>query len=128
MYHREGRDCQAFSLPDGPRLDLVKVQLHLYLTTAKDNIHEVADALQSPGATVDSQTSGCFPTGKRGDESPEAQNVVQMAVGEQDFVQAFETQAAAQNLALSSFTAVNKESAILVHDHGGGESTLYRWR
>ena len=50
-----------------------------------------------------------------------------MSMGQQHFVQAFEAQAAFQDLSLRPFAAIEQEAVLPVHDNMRGEATMDGW-
>ncbi|MEZ4555836.1 MAG: hypothetical protein R2854_05180 [Caldilineaceae bacterium] len=93
---------------------------------AEDHIHQRGHAGQRGGAGEDVQFLQRFPAPQSRGQPAQAEDVVQMAVGEQDFVQAAEAEAAAQQLPLGAFAAVDHEAVFVVHDNGRRQPALDR--
>ena len=60
-----------------------------------------------------------FPSPQGGRQPAQAQDVIEMAVRNQDAIQSFEAQTAAQELALRAFATVNHEPVFAMHHHRG---------
>ena len=64
--------------------------------------------------------------GKGGYQPAEAEDVVKVRVGEQDFIEPLEADAAAEKLALRAFAAVDQEAIFIVLNNLCGKSALCR--
>ena len=73
---------------------------------------QVTDAAQCGPAAVDVDVVEVFPAGQRTDQAAQAEDVVEVAVGQQHRVKPLKAQTAAQNLALRALAAVEQLSLI----------------
>jgi hypothetical protein len=115
---RESNHLKSLILQDDPRLYLNEVNLDRRPSSSQYHaVDQIIHALERPTPTVDLQTLHRFPTGEGGYEPPQAQDVIKMTVGEEDAIEALESQPTAQNLPLCPFAAVDQETIIPVeHD------------
>jgi hypothetical protein len=80
------------------------------------------DAFEGVASTIDFQLVDRFPAHKSGEQPGQAQDMIEMAVGDQDPVKAFETDPGLENLALGAFPAVDQEAMLIVLDHLGRQA------
>jgi hypothetical protein len=82
---------------------------------------QIADAAQCGPAAVDVDVVEVLPAGQRTDQPAQAEDVVEVAVGQQHRVEPLEAQAAAQNLALRALAAVEQEAVVAVQNEVAGQ-------
>ena len=99
------------------------MQGHGRISTAQHHPKdELADAFQRPTAAEDLQLFDRLPAREGRDQPCQAQDVVEVTVGDQDAVEALEAQARLEDLALGALAAVDQEAVLVVDDHLGGEA------
>ena len=98
------------------------------LPWTENNLHERPDAVQGPFAAIDVERRNGLPARKGRGQPSQAQDMVQVAVGEKDPVQPAETQAAPQQLALRALAAVDQEAMVLVQHHRRRQAAVNGWR
>jgi hypothetical protein len=124
VLYREGPQLESLVFEQNAWRDDVIPDVQGGLARAEDNSHQVSDSLQRPGPAVDLHLINGFPPAKGGSQAAQAEDMIQVAVSEQDAVQSFEPQTAAQDLALRTLTAVDEKSVLTVQQDGCGKSAL----
>ena len=71
------------------------------------------DALQGEGAGIDLELVDRLPTHERREQAGQPQDVIEVTVGDQDAVQAAETEPRSKDLPLRPLAAVDEESVVL---------------
>jgi hypothetical protein len=125
VVNREGTDREVVVLKKNARIDLAQVEGDGRLRAAQDDgVNEVVDAPHRPGPGEDFHFFHRFPAHEGGEQPAEAEDVVEMAVGDEDFVQPLEPQAGFEDLPLRAFSAVHEEAMFVVNDNLRGEPTV----
>ena len=75
-----------------------------------DLINQCLYTLNRRQAAIDEDFVKRFPTAECGQEAAQAQHVIQMGVRQEDVIEAFEADTAAEDLALRTLAAVNQEA------------------
>ncbi len=117
MLDGKRRQSESAVLKQQTRLHLIQLDAHIgNLPWPKDNLHQRLHTRQGKRPAVDVQFLQRLPAPQRAGQPAQAQDVVEVTVGEQNLVEPAETQARAQQLALRAFAAVDHE-AVLVGQH-----------
>ena len=117
MEDREGRHREIIRLEENARLDLVQVEGHGCLPAAQHHaVEQVMDAVERPFATENIQFLDGFPAHECGEQAGQAEDVVEMTVGDENVVQVPEAEAGLQDLTLGALAAVNEEAEFVVLD------------
>ena len=116
---------KSSGLEENARLDLVQVEGHRRLPAAQHHaVEQVMDAVERPLAAVNVQFLDGFPAHERGEQPGQAEDVVQVAVGDENVAQVPEADAGLQDLALGAFAAVDQEAEFVVLDDLRGKAAL----
>ncbi len=108
---------KSSGLEENAWLDLVQVEGHRRLPAAQNHaVEQVMDAVERPLAAVNVQFFDGLPAHERGEQPRQAEDVVQVAVGDENVVQVPEADAGLQDLALGAFAAVDQEAEFVVLD------------
>ena len=99
---------------------------HARFPGAEYDAHKLTYALQRPHAPIDLHVLHGFPAPKRAGQSAQAEDMVEMPVRQQDVVQPLEANAAAQELPLGAFAAIDQEAVFAVNQHRCRQPTLCR--
>ncbi len=125
----EGADGEAVRFEEHARLDLVHPHRHGRCVAAQDHaVHQVMDPVQRGATAEDIQLVDRLPAHERGHQPAQSQDVIEMAVGEQDAGQVLEPRARLQDLTLGAFTTIHQKTIFVVLDDLGRESPLGRRR
>ena len=125
MNDGERAEAKSVILQKRPGLDGSELDVDRGAGAPQDNAEEkVVDALQGPGPGPDFQRFDCFPAHERGQQAGQSENVIEVSVGDQDPVQAPESQPRTKNLSLGSFAAVDQEAVISIGDDVRRQSAL----
>ncbi len=124
---REGDHLEVVVFEHHAGADVDQVNRHRRARAAQHHTEDqVFDAIQRPAPTVDFQPVHGFPPRKGGDQPAQAQNVIEMAVGEQHALQTPEADPAAQNLPLRPFAAIDEKPLVAPQHDLRGQSPLNR--
>jgi hypothetical protein len=122
MLDREGENFQVVGFQNFSGHYLHENQFHRRLGAPQDDAEdEVPYPFQRGPSAVNLQILYGLPAGKGGNQSTQAQDVVQVTVGQQDAVQPFEPQPALENLPLGALTAIYQKPMVLIEHHLGRE-------
>jgi hypothetical protein len=114
---RKGHDLEGVVLQHNPRAHLDEINLNRGFSASQhDAVDQIIHPLQRPAAAVDLKVINRFPAGEGGYQAPQAEDVVEMAVSEEDSVEPLETQTAAQYLSLGPLAAVYQKAVVSVKD------------
>ncbi len=69
-----------------------------------------------------------LPPHESGDDSRQAQDMIQVAMRQEYLIQPFKTCPRPQDLALRTFTAIHQKAIILMLHNQGGKPPVHRWR
>ena len=120
MEDRESGHGEIIRFEEDARLDLMQVEDHRRLSAAQDHIVEqVMDAVERPLAAVDVHFLDGFPAHEGGEQPCQAEDVVQVTVGDENIAQVPEADAGLQDLALGALAAVDQEAEFIVLDDLG---------
>ena len=121
MENREGGHREIPRFEKDSRLDLMQVKGDRRLTAAQHHaIEQVMDAVERPLAAVNIKFLDRFPAHERGEQSCQAEDVVQVPVGDENIVQVPESDPGLQNLALGALAAVDQEAEfVMLYDLSG---------
>ena len=75
-------------------------------------------------AAEDVQLFQCFPAAQRAGKTAQSQNVIQMAMGQEDAIETAKAQPATQELALRALATVDHEAMLVTHHQRGREAAL----
>jgi hypothetical protein len=78
------------------------------------------DALQGRSTGVNLNLVDRLPTGKGGHETGKAEDMIQVAVSDENTVQALKTEARFEYLALRTLSTIYKKSILIMDYHLGG--------
>ena len=93
----------------------MQVEHHRRLSTAQNHpIQQVMDAIECPLAAVDVHFLDRFPSHKRGKQSRQAEDVIQVPVCDKNIAQVPEANPGLEDLALGAFAAVDQEAEFIV--------------
>ena len=123
----EGGHGEIIRLEKLAGFEFAQLQRHGGLVAAQHHaIQQVMDAVQRGAAAVDLQLLDRLPAQERGEQAAQTQDVIEMAVREQDTRQALKAGARLQDLALRALAAVHQETIFVVRDDLRGKSPLGR--
>ena len=115
--HRKGPHAQMVILDDGARLDGGVCDLEFGTCVRPDHLGEqTSHHPERCGAAVHRELAAGFEKRQGGHQSTEAEQVVEMSMGEQDAVQPTKSEPAPQQLALRALTAVHEKPAVPVQN------------
>ncbi len=107
--------------------DLAQVQGDRGLCPAQNNaVEQVGDTPHRPPSGEDFHFFHRFPAHERGKQTCKAENVIEMAVGDQDFVESFKADPGFEDLPLGAFPTVNEKAVFVVDDDLGRKPPVYR--
>ena len=92
--------------------------------TVEQFLYTVEGGFASPNF----QLGHFFPTGEGRDQSTQAQNMIEVGMGEQDFVEALEANTTAKDLTLRAFTAIHEKTVFTSQNDLGGQAAMNRGR
>ena len=85
MRHRKSRDRKIFRIEENPRLDFPKMKRHGRLVAAQDNIiNQSSDAIQCGASAEDFELVNRFPAHERADQAAKSEDMIEVAMREQD--------------------------------------------
>jgi len=117
VVHGERSDGEVVVFKNYTGFELAQVKGDGRLCAAQhDAVQQVVDASHRPASGEDFHFFHRFPAHEGGEQPAEAQNVVEVAVGDEDFVKPLESQAGFQNLPLGALAAVHEEAVFVVND------------
>jgi hypothetical protein len=87
---------------------------------------QAAGGAQRRRAPVHHEASARFQQRQRGDQTADAEQMIEMGVREQHAVQSTQPEPAGEQLALGALAAVHQEPAPPLHDEQRGQSTIDR--
>jgi len=118
VLNAERRDLEFGALQKDTRLDVDEGNPHRRSGAPQDDAeHQIVDPVQRTPGTVDLQTLDGLPPREGRDQSPQPQDVIQMAMGEQHTVETAEAQAAPQDLALRPLATVDEKALVAMQHH-----------
>ena len=106
---------------DGPVADA-----NIGLARAEHHPHQLAHPAQRPRAAPNLHLLDGLPPAEGGRQSAQPQDVIQMAVGQQNALQPLEAQPAAEDLALRALAAVDQKTILAMHHHRRRQPALDR--
>jgi len=115
--HGKGGQLEKVVLQDEARGQVGQCQADGRAMAAKDDSHQRLDPVEGPLAAIDLHLLDRLPAGKSRGQPRQPQDMVQVAVGEEDCIQAAKAQAAAQQLTLGALAAVDEKAILAVHHH-----------
>src|SRR5690606_11907746 len=128
MRNRKGAYGEILCLEELACLKLDQVDLNgQALITQHDIEQQRMNPIQRGTAAVNIEGFDAFPPGKGRHQAAQPQIVIEVSVCEQDAVQSFEADAAAQNLALCAFAAVDQETVFTRQNRLRRQPTLNGW-
>ena len=120
MSHREGTDRKIIDLEEFTRLQLMQLDWDGWFGAPQHDIEkQVMNAIQCRTTAVNIQRIDRFPAHIGREQAGQAQDVIQVAVRDQDLVQALETDAGLKDLALCTLPAVNQKAVLIMLDNLG---------
>jgi hypothetical protein len=112
---RKGRDRKIVALENRAWLGRDQADRH-WRRAAQPPEQQVVDAIQCPLAGIDLHLVERFPAGQGREQAGQPQDVVEMAVGDQDALQPFEAHPRLQDLPLGALSAIHQEAVFIVLD------------
>ena len=117
--------AKTLILDDGARLDRLAPHLEWGPSSRPDHLaQEAAHRAQSGRAAIDREAAARLEQRQGGDQASEAEQVVDMGVGEKHAIEAAQPEPALQQLALGALAAVHQEPPPPVQDDERGQPAL----
>ena len=96
-------------------LDLQKVQRHRRFCAPQHNaVDQITDAVHGVAGAVNVDLFDGFPAHEGRKHACQSKNMVQVTVGQEDMVQAFEANPRLQDLPLRAFATINHETELVM--------------
>ena len=109
---------RRYFLEENTRLNFAEFQRHGRLSAAQNHrIEQVLNALKRRAPAVNFEILNGFPAHKGCKPTGQPENMVEMAVGDQDAVESFKTDPGLEYLTLRAFAAVNQKTEFIMFDH-----------
>jgi len=125
----EGFDGELLRLKGDARLQVHQVNGHRRALAAQhDAVDQILHPVKGVTAAPDFQRVDALPAHEGGEQPGQAKDVIQVAVREQDTVQALEADAALEQLALRAFAAVYQKAILPGQDDLGRQPAQDRRR
>jgi len=117
MGDRKGADLESVVFEQAARRDRDQLEPHRGLGAAQDDTHQqIANSLEGEGPSVDLQLIDRFPSHEGRKQAGQSEDVVEVAVGDENALQAAEPEARSKDLSLGALSAVDQEAMILIGD------------
>src|SRR5574341_75089 len=118
MLDGKGGDGEVVLVEQQAGLDLNQFDRHWRLGAAQNDAEQqIVNALERGLAGVQLKIVDRLPAHKGGKQARQAEDVIEVGVGDEDAVEALEADAALKNLALGAFAAIHQKAVLVVHDH-----------
>ena len=122
MLHREGAHGEVGRVKEHPARHRDQLHRHGRLGAAQHYLEQqVVNAVKRGSAAVDLQLLDGLPAHERGEQPAEAQDVVEVSVGDEDAVEPLEAYPRLQDLPLRALAAVHQEAVLVVLHQVGGQ-------
>ncbi len=121
---REGCHRKIIRVENHARLDGDETDLHRRADTAQHHpIQQVTDTLQSRSTAVQLEELDRLPAGEGGEQPGQPQDMVQVAMRNEDAVQPLKANPRLHDLALCAFPTIDQEAVFVVHHQLCGKPT-----